>query len=1009
MRSKEPLHARFLGWREWGAVNDLTGVASDAEDGAACTDGQKIAKARKHAIWSDDSLLECTDGFDFGSWRDELSLGPPALDKLNKVSVVRPRVVKVLPQQCVSKPETFTMATCPAALLEALEALQNGKGFLPEAALPPANEPPKGRRIERSPWIARLRGPETRSPRAQLLRLTDEAPTPTSHASLPPASEVEEEEVEALRTLADLADSELGKICRGSVPVVQRELERQNIVRAQMRRRVIEALCVAAWRRDRKRVVQLLLFANVEMLSGGSTTYGCGELSWHVQGSEYDGLMSGSDSEEDGSVKLEQKKLSERSRQLRKRVKDAAINGIREKKKFVDRMNRKRRFREAVWKALPQAERAATESAFKLHCNQFYTLTAEAALDALRDMGLRGRTMVERSVVERAVASLIKELISVEEQGIQGAWGAAPKGAPQVWWRTPRELSALPVAHMAQAKTKAPTQMQQARGGRLHNRRASSTQPRQASVSVQRSSTMKDEQAAKELVAAMEQKTPRPTGIPIEAFGAEVVPAARWELFEQRTEPHFRLFVKEIEASPNPSGLSYDQFQKLVASLELDKAKGPLPPAIKREKQKIGPETILDLEMVHIRLLQLEERAARAASTREWAVARQAKLLDGRFKKHRPELLWLWEMFTAHDEDHSGFLGQYEIRRLLKYMGLEPYKRSVADTVDHIIGQVDENHDDEIDFNEFLLLVDHLRSFMMKRRRSRLQRVFLNLELDQNNCLDFDQIVAALAQEGLLRSRSEYALAQELLDEEFDLRAVLQPSSEADSPAAMSPRSSSLSPRKMRQRQAMMADDAGSVDFYGFCLIYQLVWERLSQLLGERICQAAKALNFTMTELSDIQGAFDMADRDGDNKLTRAELREVLIPLIVRMPDEQQLKHVLASIDSERTEGIDIFEFLQILRSLVTGPNGMVHMYKPFSLMENVTFDKQQELLGVWPISDSYIKNLDANELMEMLSNFLGVRPEQNLRELPYPISSFRKLKEFATRQAEKATQRHRF
>ena len=64
--------------------------------------------------------------------------------------------------------------------------------------------------------------------------------------------------------------------------------------------------------------------------------------------------------------------------------------------------------------------------------------------------------------------------------------------------------------------------------------------------------------------------------------------------------------------------------------------------------------------------------------------------------------------------------------------GLEPYKRSVADTylgrclraecvsrnanlrVDHIIGQVDENHDDEIDFNEFLLLVDHLRSFMRR-------------------------------------------------------------------------------------------------------------------------------------------------------------------------------------------------------------------------------------------------------------------------------------------------------
>ena len=33
-------------------------------------------------------------------------------------------------------------------------------------------------------------------------------------------------------------------------------------------------------------------------------------------------------------------------------------------------------------------------------------------------------------------------------------------------------------------------------------------------------------------------------------------------------------YAQEIEASPNPSGISYDQFQKLVASLELDKAKG---------------------------------------------------------------------------------------------------------------------------------------------------------------------------------------------------------------------------------------------------------------------------------------------------------------------------------------------------------------------------------------------------------------------------------------------------
>ena len=52
-----------------------------------------------------------------------------------------------------------------------------------------------------------------------------------------------------------------------------------------------------------------------------------------------------------------------------------------------------------------------------------------------------------------------------------------------------------------------------------------------------------------------------------------------------------------METSRNPSGISYEQFQKLVTELELDKGKGPLPPPIKKETSKIGPGTSLDLEM----------------------------------------------------------------------------------------------------------------------------------------------------------------------------------------------------------------------------------------------------------------------------------------------------------------------------------------------------------------------------------------------------------------------------
>ena len=90
----------------------------------------------------------------------------------------------------------------------------------------------------------------------------------------------------------------------------------------------------------------------------------------------------------------------------------------------------------------------------------------------------------------------------------------------------------------------------------------------------------------------------------------------------------------------------------------------------------------------------------------------------------------------------------------------------------------------------------------------------------------------------------------------------------------------------------------------------------------------------------------------------------------------------------------DIFEFMKLLRTLTNG-SSLVHVNPPFSLandvdpldldtialsiilrcvctpspwwyIDNITvsqvsFEKQQELLQVWPISESYIQSLDAS------------------------------------------------
>ena len=144
--------------------------------------------------------------------------------------------------------------------------------------------------------------------------------------------------------------------------------------------------------------------------------------------------------------------------------------------------------------------------------------------------------MGERNSVERASASLIRELMRVEEEGVHGTWGAAPEGEPQIWWRHPQALSA-----------KAPESAVKSRSESLKAvpapRKRSLTGPR-ASISSRRSSKESAVEEEKAEVDRTAFATPRPTGVPLEAFATEVMPAARWELFEQRTEPHFRVFVQ---------------------------------------------------------------------------------------------------------------------------------------------------------------------------------------------------------------------------------------------------------------------------------------------------------------------------------------------------------------------------------------------------------------------------------------------------------------------------------
>jgi len=489
-------------------------------------------------------------------------------------------------------------------------------------------------------------------------------------------------------------------------------------------------------------------------------------------------------------------------------------------------------------------------------------------------------------------------------------------------------------------------------------------------------------------------------GIPMEAFGAEVVPLARWEIYNLKTEGYSHLFEDELSRGNYQTCISQAQFDRIIHKLRLGKQPGPLPPGVHTEAQADGGraqrgDTLLDAELVFSKLLQHEERALRYASDREWDIRNGANLKDETFARFRSELLWLRDLFDSYDNDHSGHLGQVEARRLLKHLGLQPYSPHASPLVNRMLEEADVDGNEEVDFGEFLDLLVATRNRMMVRRKRKLAAIWAELgTLDSHGCLPIEHVVGALAAGGLLKTRLDYSLAQKVLDEAVDIRSILV---EADSTMAL----------KMGGTNGFgeKGSTLNEINFEPYCVIFQRVYERLAILEGERIMQVAASLGFSVDELTDVQAAFDASDEDCSGDLSKGELYKVLTPLVVRPSDTALLDEIMTKIDTNSDEVVDIREFLQLLRLIAKQGGGGLNMrIRPFTMREDVPIDKQQEFLRFFPISDHYILALDDKSLTEMLCNFLSIKPDQNLKQVSWrPLNNLRQLKVYAIEVASKA------
>ncbi|GFO37395.1 calmodulin [Plakobranchus ocellatus] len=81
---------------------------------------------------------------------------------------------------------------------------------------------------------------------------------------------------------------------------------------------------------------------------------------------------------------------------------------------------------------------------------------------------------------------------------------------------------------------------------------------------------------------------------------------------------------------------------------------------------------------------------------------------------------------------------------------------------------------------------------------------------------------------------------------------------------------------------------------------------------NKKLMKKGKELGLTQKQFDDINATFCLFDADGNGKITRSELREV-VKALGKAISERDLDAMLSSVDSDGSGGIEFDEFLPLI------------------------------------------------------------------------------------------------
>lgn len=286
---------------------------------------------------------------------------------------------------------------------------------------------------------------------------------------------------------------------------------------------------------------------------------------------------------------------------------------------------------------------------------------------------------------------------------------------------------------------------------------------------------------------------------------------------------------------------------------------------------------------------------------------------------------------------------------LLKRVGMQPYTAGSSGAVNEFLRSTGS---DEVDFRQFLALVELLRGCQRDLRRHRLKEHFRRCDRNANGQLEPQELVNCLQSAGLVPTRAHQDMALNLA-REFD-------------------------------------EGTGGIGFREMEELAQRVVEHVFSEETERNLQAARELGFDAQRTSEFQIAFDQLDVDGTGALSIEEIAASLKDFMARPPSVEEVAMIFESIDDNCDGSVTFGEYLTLMK-IVSEGKGLFAREDTFTL-KSVPPDKLRDILRCFSLAEAYIQHLEPQELLENVSNFTGFDANQNLRDLPNPIRNPRQL-----------------